>query len=74
MQLDYTSLIVGLTSVSRYGILYTESEEYKMIDKETLLALIKGLTTKDGGSQYDSGTPCIKGKNYEILINFIKNS
>ena len=45
-----------------------------MIDKETLLALIKGLTTKDGESQYDSGTPCIKGKNYEILINFIKNS
>ena len=45
-----------------------------MIDKETLLALIKGLTTNEGESQYDNGTPCIKGKNYEILIKFIKNS
>ena len=45
-----------------------------MIDKETLLALIAGLTTREGASQYDSGTPCIKGKNLEILINFIKNS
>lgn len=44
-----------------------------MLNKETLLALIKGLTTYDG-SQYDRGTPCIKGKNLEILINFIKNS
>jgi hypothetical protein len=45
-----------------------------MIDKETLLALIKGLTTYVGTSQYDNGTPCIKGKNLEILINFIKSS
>lgn len=45
-----------------------------MIDKETLLALIKGLTTYVGANQYDNGTPCIKGKNLEILINFIKNS
>lgn len=45
-----------------------------MIDKETLLALIKGLTTYVGASQYDNGTPCVKGKNLEILINFIKNS
>ena len=45
-----------------------------MVDKETLLALIKGLTTHDGASQYDNGSPCIKGKNYEILIQFIKNS
>ena len=41
--------------------------------KEMLLALIKGLTTKDGATQYDNGTPCIKGKNLEVLINTIKN-
>ena len=45
-----------------------------MIDKETLLALIKGLTTYVGASQYDNGIPCIKGKNLETLINFIKNA
>lgn len=45
-----------------------------MINKETLLALIKGLTSYEGASQYDDGTPCIKGKNLEILIKFIKNS
>lgn len=45
-----------------------------MLNKETLLALIKGLTTYSGASQYDNGTPCIKGENLEILINFIKNS
>lgn len=44
------------------------------IDKETLLALIRGLTTKEGQTQYDNGTPCIKGKNYEILIQYITNS
>jgi hypothetical protein len=42
--------------------------------KEMLLALINGLTTREGSSQYDSGTPCIKGRNLEILINTIKNS
>ena len=41
--------------------------------KEMLLALIKGLTTEDGGNQYYDGTPCIKGKNLEILTNTIKN-
>ena len=41
--------------------------------KETLLALIKGLTTAEGASQYYDGTPCIKGKNLQILINTIKN-
>ena len=41
--------------------------------KEMLLALIKGLTTYDGSSQYYEGTPCIKGKNLEVLINTIKN-
>ena len=45
-----------------------------MLDKETLLALIKGLTTNEGATQFYNGTPCIKGKNYETLINFIKNS
>ena len=45
-----------------------------MIDKETLLAIIKGLTTYEGRSQYDEGSPSIKGKNYEILIRFIKNA
>lgn len=48
--------------------------ELKMINKETLLALIKGLTTYDGVSQYDDGIACIKGKNLEILIKFIENS
>jgi hypothetical protein len=46
----------------------------KTIDKETLLALIRGLTTHDGANQYTDGTPCIKGKNYELLIQFITNS
>lgn len=41
--------------------------------KEMLLALIKGLTTNDGRTQYDDGTPCIKGKNLEILVATIKN-
>lgn len=41
--------------------------------KEMLLALIKGLTTYDGSSQYYEGTKCIKGKNLEVLINTIKN-
>lgn len=45
-----------------------------MVNKETLLALIKGLTSYDEASQYDDGTPCIKGKNLEILIKFIENS
>ena len=45
-----------------------------MIDKEVLLALIKGLTIREGASQYDNGIPCIKGKNYEMLIHFIKKS
>ncbi len=45
-----------------------------MIDKEVLLALIKGLTTTVGGTQFERGDPCIKGKNYEILIDFIKKS
>lgn len=45
-----------------------------MINKETLLAIIKGLTTYDGASQYDDGVPCIKGKNLEILIKFVENS
>lgn len=41
--------------------------------KEMLLALIKGLTTQDCSSQYYEGTPCIKGRNLEVLINTIKN-
>lgn len=41
--------------------------------KEMLLALIKGLTTNDDANQYYEGTPCIKGKNLEILIKVIKN-
>lgn len=44
------------------------------MDKDTLLALIKGLTTYKNGSQYYEGTPCIEGKNLEILINYIKNA
>lgn len=45
-----------------------------MLDKETLLALIRGLTTYQDATQYDEGTPCIKGNNLNILIEFIKNS
>lgn len=41
--------------------------------KEMLLALIEGLTTRDGESQYYEGTPCIKGNNLQILVNTIKN-
>ena len=41
--------------------------------KEMLLALIKGLTTYDNGSQYYEGTPSIKGNNLAILINTIKS-
>lgn len=41
--------------------------------KDMLLALIKGLTSQDGSSQYFNGTPCIKGKNLEVLITTIEN-
>lgn len=41
--------------------------------KEMLLALIKGLAENDGANQYYEGTPCIKGKNLEVLIRTIKN-
>ena len=41
--------------------------------KDMLLALINGLTSHDGSSQYYNGTPCIKGKNLEVLITTIKN-
>ena len=41
--------------------------------KAILLALIRGLTTHDGCSQYYEGTPCIKGDNLEVLIHTIKN-
>lgn len=43
-----------------------------MIDKKILLALIKGLTTYENSTQYDDGVPVIKGKNYKILIDFLK--
>jgi hypothetical protein len=42
--------------------------------KEMLLALIKGLTTYDEESQYYEGTPCIKGKNLQLLIRAIECS
>lgn len=45
-----------------------------MIDKAMLLALIKGLTTYDGETQYYEGVPVIKGKNYQILIDFLTKS
>ena len=41
------------------------------MDKRILLALIRGLTTYENQSQYDEGTPVIKGKNYEALIEFL---
>ena len=41
--------------------------------KQMLLALIRGLTTNEGGNQYCEGIPCIKEKNLEILITTIKN-
>ena len=45
-----------------------------MIDKEILLALIRGLTTRQGQTQYDNGVPAISGKNYELLIQYIQNA
>lgn len=42
-------------------------------EKNTLLALIRGLTVKQGETQYDSGTEVIKGESLELLIDFIKN-
>ena len=51
-----------------YGGLTMDNET-----KEMLLALIKGLTTDEGSNQYYEGTPCIKGKNLEVLIRTIKN-
>ena len=45
-----------------------------MIKKELLLAIIRGLTTRQGQTQYDNGTPVISGKNYELLIEYIKNA
>lgn len=45
-----------------------------MINKAILLALIKGLTTYDGETQYYEGVPVIKGENYKTLIDFITKS
>lgn len=42
-----------------------------MIDKQILLAFIKGLTTYENQTQYNRGVPVIKGKNYETLIKFL---
>ena len=42
--------------------------------KRMLLALIQGLITYEGGSQYYEGTPCIKGGKLDTLIDFIKNT
>ena len=41
--------------------------------KEMLLAMIRGLTITQGETQYDSGEKAIKGRNLELLIEFIKN-
>lgn len=42
--------------------------------KETLLALIKGLTKIRGGNQYYDGDKVIDEAGIEILENFIKNA
>ena len=41
-------------------------------NREAFLALVKGLTTYEGESQYYEGTPCIKGKNLEVLLRAIE--
>lgn len=41
-------------------------------EKDTLIAFIKGLSQTQGATQYDNGTKIIKGKNLDLLIDFIK--
>ena len=41
--------------------------------KEMLLAMIRGLTITQGETQYDEGEKVIKGRNLELLIQYIKN-
>ena len=42
--------------------------------KQTLLALIDGLTKRQGASQYDRGDKIIDEKGINVLKNFIKNA
>ena len=42
-------------------------------EKNTLLALIDGLTKTENATQYDDGNRVIKDSNIELLKNFIKN-
>ena len=41
-------------------------------EKETLLALIRGLSQTQGQTQYDNGEKVIRGRNLELLIDAIK--
>ena len=42
------------------------------MNKKMLLAIVQGLITRDGESQYDYGIPCIKGEDkIQILRNAI---
>ena len=41
-------------------------------EKETLLALIKGLTKRANVTQYDEGIKIIKGKDVDLLEEAIK--
>ena len=42
-------------------------------DKQMLEAMIRGCTTRIGGTQRDPGEDHISPENYAILKNFIKN-
>lgn len=41
--------------------------------RNMLLALMRGLTHTDGATQFDEGTPVIRGGDIQVLINAIKN-
>lgn len=42
------------------------------MNKKMLLAIVKGLITRKGESQYDHGIPCIEGEDkIQTLLNAI---
>lgn len=42
------------------------------MNKKMLLAIVKGLITREGESQYDYGIPCIEGEEkIQTLLNAV---
>lgn len=53
-----------------YGSSCDNSEDN--YSREAFAALVRGLVTYEGESQYYEGTPCIKGRNLEVLLRAIE--